>query len=368
MRWLLLALMLLHGLIHFMGPARAFGWAEISALTLPISRPMGLVWGLAGLLFLVAAGLLPAAPRVWWWVAIPAVLLSQTAIVSAWSDARVGTVANVVILLVAVWAAAAHGPWSFRSRYREAVAMERARLDAAAARGVLTEDALAELPASVAGYLRALDLVGQPIPRRLTLRWDGRIRRGADEPWMTFTAEQQNFLDRPSRYFLMEARRSGLPVDVYHRYVEGTASMRVRLLSLLPLVDARGPAMNRAETVTVFNDMVLFAPAALVDAPVRWEELDARTVMGHYVVGDETVSATLTFGEDGLLTDFVSDDRLAASADGRSFTPMRWSTPVPEWTVVDGVPVPADGRGLWHTPSGTYAYFEGTVTGVELFP
>ena len=35
--------------------------------------------------------------------------------------------------------------------------------------------------------------------------------------------------------------------------------------------------MDLAETVTLFNDMCLFAPAALVGAPVRWTEIDART-------------------------------------------------------------------------------------------
>ena len=368
MRWLFVALMVVHGSIHFMGPAKAFGWAEMAALTQPVSRPMGLVWGLAGLLWLVAAWLFVTAPRWWWAVALLAIAVSQVAIFSAWGDARFGTVANVVVLLVAIWAAAAQGPWGFRAQYRADVSGEQAGLQAAGRSSVLTESDLDELPGPVAGYLRALELLGRPVPRHLVLRWEGRIRSGPDDDWMGFTAEQQNFLDRPSRYFIMDARRGGLPVDVYHRYVSGQATMRVRLLSLVPMVDASGASMNRAETVTLFNDLVLFAPAALTTAPVRWEELDPRTVRGHYTVGDETVSATLTFGEDGLLSDFVSDDRSVASSDGRSFTPMRWSTPAPEWTTVDGWMVPAEGRGLWHAPDGSYAYFEGRVTGIELSP
>ena len=368
MRWLFFSLMVVHGLIHFMGTAKAFAWAEMAALTQPVSRPMGLVWAMAGGLFLASGALFATGPRVWWWVAVPAVALSQVAIASAWSDARVGTVANVVVLLVAAWSAAAWGPWGFRAQYGDAVEAERTRLAGTSQAPVLTEDALAALPGPVSGYLRAMGAVGRPIPRHLILRWEGRIRGGPDEAWMTFTAEQHNFLDRPSRYFFMDARRAGVPVDVYHRYVDGAATMRVRLLSLLPLVDARGPEMDRAETVTLFNDLVLFAPAALVNAPVRWDEVDARTVRGHYTLGDQSVSATLTFGADGLLTDFVSDDRAAASADGSTFTSMRWSTPVSRWGTVDGLPVPADGRGLWHAPTGAWAYFEGTVTGIEHRP
>ena len=368
MRWIFAILLVVHGSIHFMGLAKAFGWAELTALTEPVSRPMGAVWGVAGVLWLISGGLAALSLRSWWWVALLALVLSQVAIFSAWSDARFGTVANGIVLLVAVWAAAAHGPWGFRAQYRHDVSAELARMDTSNGSAVLTERDLDTLPQAVSGYLRALDLVGHPIPRRLVLKWEGRIRGGPEEDWMTFTAEQHNFLGRPSRYFLMDARRSGLPVDVYHRYVTGHATMRVRLLSLLPMVDAAGPLINRAETVTVFNDLVLFAPAALVTDPIRWEELDVGTVRGHYTVGDETVSATLTFGEDGLLADFVSEDRAAASADGRIFTPMRWSTPVGAWTSVGGLKVPAEGRGLWHAPGGAYAYFEGRVTEIELHP
>jgi hypothetical protein len=35
MRWIFVALMLVHGLIHFMGPAKAFGLAELPQLTQP---------------------------------------------------------------------------------------------------------------------------------------------------------------------------------------------------------------------------------------------------------------------------------------------------------------------------------------------
>ncbi len=47
MRWIFAAIAILHGLIHFMGPAKAFGWDEFPQLELPISRAMGLGRGIA---------------------------------------------------------------------------------------------------------------------------------------------------------------------------------------------------------------------------------------------------------------------------------------------------------------------------------
>ena len=99
-------------------------------------------------------------------------------------------------------------------------------------------------------------------------QFHGRIRSGPDQAWMPFTGTQVNtFGPRPRRVFLMDATRSGLPVTVLHSFKDSTATMRVKVLSLFSVVDASGAEMNRGETVTVFNDLVVLAPAAIVDAP-----------------------------------------------------------------------------------------------------
>src|SRR6185436_1053376 len=60
------ALLIVHGLVHLVGFAKAFGYASLPQLTLPISRQAGLVWLLAGLLVCASAVLLVARPRMGW--------------------------------------------------------------------------------------------------------------------------------------------------------------------------------------------------------------------------------------------------------------------------------------------------------------
>lgn len=43
--------------------------------------------------------------------------------------------------------------------------------------------------------------------------------------------------------------------------------------------------------------------------------------------GEQTISATLLFDGDGLLANFISDDRSRSSPDGKTFTRLRFSTP-----------------------------------------
>ena len=164
----------------------------------------------------------------------------------------------------------------------------------------------------------------------------------------------------------MEATRGGLPVDVLHTYAPEGARMRVRLLSLFPMVDAGGEPFTRAETVTVLNDLCLMAPAGLLDPHVSWREVEARTVEATYTVGPHVVRATLLFDAEGRLERFWSDDRPALAADNVHFTPMRWSTPVSAWRTRGATTLPSAGEARYAAPTGEYTYAE--FEGIEVEP
>ncbi len=371
----IVTLIALHGLVHLMGPAKAFGVADLSQLSTPISRAMGVVWFAAALALWATALLVALSSRSWWVVGLVAVALSQAVIFSSWSDAKFGTVVNVLLLALVVYGFMSVGPFSLAAEYRAEVAGRTA--DAVSA-PPLTEADLTHLPEPVRRYIRLTGSIGRPRVHHIRGTWRGRIRAGPDEPWMEFMAEQHNFMDEPARFFLMDARKAGLPVDVYHAFRDGEASMRVRLLSMIPVANAHGPEMTRAETVTLLNDMALLAPAALAgfaaeagpaagagarsrpDArpSLRWEAVDARSARAWYTVGANEVSAVLHFDEAGELVDFVSDDRLAASPDGKTFARWRWSTPVSNYRSFGALRLMSRGQGLWHADEGPYVYVE----------
>ncbi len=352
-------LFVLHGLIHLFGFAKAFGFADLPQFSQAIAQPAGVVWLVTALLCFAAAAAMFFAPRWWWVVGALAVATSQVAVITSWADAMVGSVANLLLLVAVLYGFAARGPLSLRAEYEH-------HLEHAwpwCAGPLVTEADLEHLPAPVARYLRRAEVVGRPRVTDFRATWTGRIRGGPDSPWMTFTADQLNTLDTPRRYFWMDARMKGLPVDVLHVFDEKGASMRVRLVSVRSMVNADGAELTHAETVTVFNDMCVLAPAALAFADVTWESADERTAIGHFRLGANTISAELRFNDDGDLADFVSDDRAASSADGRTFTRRRWSTPVQDYAVVGPARVPTRAEARWHDAgSGVWTYAEFELT------
>ncbi len=365
MRGSLGAVVVLHGLLHLLGAAKGLGWANVSQLSEPISAAMGAAW-LVGALLVVGAGVLLAVPSRWWWVlGGSAAVVSQALISTSWSDARAGTAVNVLLLTAAVHEYAARGPRSFRADYRREVV---AALSEPTGRALVSDADLGNLPVLVAQYVRRGGAVGRPGVGNFRARIHGRIRGGAAKPWMAFTGEQVNsYGASPRRLFFIDATMFGLPVDVLHTYVDRAASMRVKLGSLITMVDADGPELDRAETVTLFNDLCVLAPAALVGAPISWQDAEGRRVRGRFTRGAHTVTAELVFDDDGDLIDFISDDRSSSSADGKQFTPRRWSTPVGQYRAVGGRRVATFGEGRWHSPppEGEFAYLEFHVDDID---
>jgi hypothetical protein len=167
-RWVVAVVVVLHGLIHFLGAAKGFAWADVSQLRDPIGPGLGVVWLAAGALTVIAGVLLAGKSR-WFWVpGAVAVVASQAVIFTSWNDAKVGSVANAVLLVAVILGYAAHGPTSFRAEYRR--------------RAKTALGDLAMLPLPVAAYIRRSGALGQPRVANFRARIHGRIRASAQAP------------------------------------------------------------------------------------------------------------------------------------------------------------------------------------------
>ena len=347
------AFIVLHGLIHVMGAAKAFGIADVPQLTQSIVRPLGMLWFVAATLLVATAVSLFAWPRWWWAVGAGALLVSQIAIGTSWNDARYGTIANVIVLAGVALGFLAQGPWSFRAQFERDSAAGLAR---SVVNPLLTEADLAHLPAVVQRYVRLNGALGQPRVQNFHAHFHGQIRSGPDARWMSFTGEQYNFYDQPSRLFIMNGSMFSVPFQAFHRFIGTSATMRVKVASAVTMVDAKGPEMDEGETVTLFNDMCVFAPGALIDPRIQWQVLGPQTVRASFTNLSHTIHAALDFNDRGELVNFVADGRGAASADGKLFTKMPWSTPLAEYRQLGAHRLMTHGEGIWHAPLGNYSY------------
>jgi hypothetical protein len=361
MKTLFLILLLLHGLIHLLGFTKAFQLADVSQLNVDISKPAGLFWLMASLLFLAAFAGLLLRSNSWWIPACAGMVCSQILITMSWTDAKYGTLLNFVILVPVFISFMNSLPSSFRNRYEAAV---RTELGARRDTSQVSEEDIRHLPLPVQKYLRYTGAIGKPKVFNFRSVNRGAMRRSLQSSWSDISAEQYNFFGGRARLFYIESSMFGIPFDGFHAYVGKSATMQIRVASLVQVVDAKGEKMNRGETVTMFNDMCMMAPATLIDRDIRWEEVDSLSVKATFTNQGYTISAVLSFNAAGELVNFVSNDRFL-SEDGKTYLSYPWSTPVRNYKEFDGRKVASYGEAVWHTPEGEFPYAKFDLVEIE---
>lgn len=172
LRWTVAVFVVLQGLIHSLGALKGLGWSDVSQLTEPISAAGGVAWLAAAVLVVAAGALLAVNARGWWVVCLGAAVVSQAVVVTSWTDAKAGTLVNLVLLLAAGYGFASQGRRSLRGDYHRRVATALAE---PLHTGVVTEVDLVSLPGPVAAYVRQSGAVGQPWITSFRARIHGRM-------------------------------------------------------------------------------------------------------------------------------------------------------------------------------------------------
>jgi hypothetical protein len=352
MRLFFVIFIAVHGLIHLLGFVKAFKLAEVAQLAQDISKAAGAAWLLAAALFIITSILFLLQKDYWWMVILPALVISQTLIILYWGDAKFGTIANIIILVPLIISIMGALPSSFHNIYKSEV---RKGLERFSEMPLVREDDLRDLPVPVQKYLRYAGVVGKPKVKNFRAVFSGQIKPRMQGSWMDFISQQYDFLDDPTRIFYIESRTYGIPFDGLHLYADTNATMQIRVASLIQVVDAKGEKMFKGETVTLFNDMCIMAPASLIDKKIQWKTIDAHTVKATFTNRGTAITVLLYFNEKGELINFMSDDRFM-SEDGKIYKNYKWSTPIRNYKNVNGRNIAGYGETVWHTPEGDFTY------------
>ena len=256
----------------------------------------------------------------------------------------------IIITIMATLTACNATKKTFQSKLAEAFASQPLQSEA-----VLKEEETAHLPACVRKYLGFTGAIGNSKPQNMYLEFDADMYRKPGDKPMKSHSVQYNFYGDYCRLFLMKAGKMGIPFRALHIYKNHEASFQVKVAELFKVVVISGEELTKAETVTLLNDMCIFAPGSLVDKRLTWNELDSLSTKVTLTNGTYVVSAILYFNETGALVNFISDDRSALQDDG-TIKQARWSTPVSEYREFNGRRIPTVGRTTWHYPEGDFTY------------
>lgn len=220
----------------------------------------------------------------------------------------------------------------------------------------LAESQLAALPSTVRRYLDFMGVVGRPAVTAFRAHLSAKFRLRPGQRFMPAEIWQYNSVDPIVRLFWMriDASRGLTPMVGRDSYVAGRGHLRGRLFDTFVVAEGCGEPFDIGELTTWLNDAVMMAPAMLLAAGAKFQDLDDHSFEVVLTDRGHRVAAVVTLDDRGAPVDFRSEDRYADLPGG----PVRtlWSTPISGWQRVDGRAYPTRGSGVWHLPEGEFVY------------
>ena len=252
-----------------------------------------------------------------------------------------------------------------KNRFKKAVLQELISIQNESTE-LLTEEDISHLPGIVKKYIRYTGSLGKEKPIGFRSVYKGGIRFGPKDKYMPFRSEQYDFMSSTSRLFYIKATKMGLPAVGLHLYQKAKALFKVKLLGLFTVVDAKGPLLDKGETVTVLNDWFVMAPGALIDPRIQWEVLDEHSVKATFTNQNISISAKVVFDEEGRMINFLSNDR--SETDGKEYVNNPWETPISEYVETKGYRLPAKAKMIYKRPEGDFCYGEFELVEMDYNP
>lgn len=358
MRYLLFFLIIFHGLIHLLGFVKAFKLAEVKQLIQPITPLQGAFWLLAFVFFGAAGTFYLLKNDAWWIPAIAGVVLSQLFIAQAWSDARFGTIANVLILLALL---PAFGAWRFGNMVKK----EKNVLltEAPSAVKTINGENIEVLPLVVQRWLERSGAIGKPAPTFVHLRQTGEMKTKPDGAWIPFTAEQDFNVANPGFVWTTEIQAApGMTLGGRDLYLNGSGNMLIKALYLFPVADAKGPETDQGTMLRFLAETSWFPAAALLPY-MRWDSIDERSARATMTYGGVTASGIFHFTADG---DFAAFDARRYYTRKEGATLEDWHIEAKGWkTFGNGVRIAHQNEVTWKLADGDFTWLKLEISELE---
>lgn len=223
---------------------------------------------------------------------------------------------------------------------------------------------LADLPAPVQRYFRAVLTDGQPIIAAATLDMAGSMNLSATaEQWKPFTSRQRVVTRAPG--FLWNAQVAmlpGAPVQVMDSYIGGQGRLIAKLLGLFTVAQLQGVGeIARGEFMRYFAESPWYPTALLPSQDVRWQAVDDGSALATIIDGTITVTLQFGFNSAGLIASVRAESRGAGLGKDGVMLMLPWDCRLTDYQLQDGMLIPKSGEAAWMYPEGRKVYFIGHV-------
>ncbi|WP_026944820.1 DUF6544 family protein [Algoriphagus marincola] len=345
MKTALLFFACLHGLIHLMGFLKAFKLAEIQQLTQPISTTQGVFWLIGALLFLAFALAAFLEKPLAGYLGLAAVVLSQVLIFTVWQDAKFGSIANLILLFVAI-------QMIYQANWEKKITSEKAVFKESGSIPDLRKTE--ELPLAIQKWLKASGYRMESPMISAEIHQTAQMKmKPAQKDWKEAQAFQVSSLDPLGFHWQVEMDMiPGFKIFGRDQFKDGIGEMLIRIGAAIPIVDESGDKINEGSLQRFLGELV-WMPSLALHPGISWKELDKYTAEATLKINQTSGSGTFHFNDGG---DFVRFEALRFYENKEDSKRFPWILKVEEYRDFEGIRIPSTMNATWKLPERDWTW------------
>lgn len=349
----------IHGIIHLFGFLKAFGISGFNAISQPISKTYGIFWLLACLLFAVSIILILVHSDYWWLSGVLAVIISQVLIFNYWSDAKFGTIANVIILLAAI---IAYSSFNFKDKIKA----ERITLfenSQPKNQEIVTEKALFDLPPIVQKWLNNSGIIGKHSISNVYLVQELQLKMKPQQTSRNKGVAEQYFTVQPPAFNwnINTEMNSILSVAGRDKFEDGKGEMIIKLLSLLPVANAKNDEKVNQATLQRYLAEIVWFPSASLSPYITWEFIDDYSARATMEYKGTKGSGVFYFDKDGHFKKFEA----MRYQNSKANKPTEWTVFATQSEVRNGIKIPIECEASWKLEDGKWTWLKLKIMDIQ---
>mgnify|MGYP001065411660 CR=1 FL=1 len=358
MKYLFGFILLIHGLFHIVGFVNAFYITDISKQVLGIPKPFGTLWLITFILFAVTASQFLNNKK-WFYLGITAVFVSQALIIMAWKDAKLGTILNLIILLVGI---SAYGKY----RFQKMVDKESKEMYNGISKNitkVISEKDLNQLPNIIQTWLRHSGIIGKKEIVTVRLKQKGKMRTTPNSKWKPFVATQCFNTKSPSFVWSTTVHFSSIIKMIGRdKLLDGNGEVLIKLASLIPVVnESQNIRINSGSMIRYLAEICWFPSAALNNC-ITWESINTTSAKATFTYKDTSVSGIFSFNDEGDLVSFEAQRYFSGNIEAKLES---WLVETVTFKTFNGIRIPSENKVTWKLSDGDFNWLNIEITDLE---
>lgn len=357
MRYAFAILIAIHGLIHLIGFAKAFYLTDVNKQVLGISKPIGAVWLIAFIMFIITIVSFLDNKK-WFYIAFIAIIISQILITLNWKEAKFGTIANIIILLVSI---SAFAQGQFYTMVEKEVRMMQPNIQKNIPS--TNRNDMSQLPEVVQRWMQASGVIGQEEAVSVRLKQVGNMRTKPKGKWMSFSATQHFNVENPA--FVWSTKVNFIPIITMvgrDKLVHGKGEMLIKIASLIPVVnESNNEKINSGAMIRYLAEICWF-PSAAMNEHITWETIDEKSARATLTIEKRYVSGIFKFNSDGNIMSFEANRYYGGTQNSQL---EKWVIKMEEYKIYDGIKIPYKCNVTWELAEGDFNWLNLEITDLE---